>query len=110
MIFRPVDVSAREAEVAERIEKEKEKLSQQHAMSRTSSRAGSDRGVPRRGSVDPGSSQPSPTMSSQPTPPPRLGPNVRPAVSFAAAAKHDSVDKGDSGVEDITKKVAETNV
>ena len=107
-----MDVSAKEAEVAERIEREKEKLSQQHTMSRTSSRAGSDRGVPRRGSVDPGSSQPSPTMSSQPTPPPRrdLGPNVRPALSFAAAAKNDSVDKGDSGVEDITKKVAETSV
>lgn len=107
-----MDVSAREAEVAERIEKDKEKLIQQHTMSRTSSRAGSDRSAPRRGSVDPGSTQPSPTMSSQPTPSPRrdLGPNVRPTLSFAAAAKNDAGDKGDSGVEDITKKVAETKV
>ena len=106
-----MDVSAREAEVAERIEKDKEKLNQQHAMSRTSSRTGSDRGAPRRGSVDPGSAHPSPTMSSQPTPPQRrdLGPNVRPTLSFAAAAKNDSGDKGDSGVEDITKE-AETKV
>ena len=107
-----MDVSAREAEVAERIEKERQKQGQQHAMSRTSSRTGSDRGAPRRGSVDPGSSQPSPTMSSQPTPPQRrdLGPNVRPTLSFAAAAKNDSGDKGDSEVEDITKKVDETKM
>ena len=110
--FRPVDVSAREAEVSERIEKEKGKLSQQHSMSRTSSRTGSDRGTPRRGSVDPGSANPSPTTSSQPTPLPQrnLGPNVRSTLSFAAAAKNDSGDKSDSGVEDITKKVEETKV
>ena len=107
-----MDVSAKEAEVSERIEKEKGKLSQQHPMSRTSSRTGSDRGAPRRGSVDPGSANPSPTIGSQSTPlPPRnLGPNVRPALSFAAAAKSDGSEKGDSGAEDITKKVAETKV
>ena len=106
-----MDVSAKETEVSERIEKEKGKLSQQHSMSRTSSRTGSDRGAPRRGSVDPGSANPSPTISSQPTPPPRnLGPSVRPALSFAAAAKHDGSEKDDSGVEDITKKVTETKV
>lgn len=109
---RPVDVSAKEAEVSERMEKEKEKLNQQHSMSRTSSRAGSDRGGPRRGSVDPVSTHPGPSAGNQPTPPPRrdLGPNVRPALSFAAAAKNDSGDKGDSGVEDITRKVSETKV
>lgn len=108
--FRPVDVSSREAEVSERIEKEKGKLNQQQSMSRTSSRAGSDRGAPRRGSVDPGTANPSPT-NSQPTPPPprNLAPNVRPALSFAAAAKNDGSDKGDSGVEDTTKE-AETKV
>lgn len=107
-----MDVSAKEAEVSERMEKEKEKLNQQHSMSRTSSRAGSDRGGPRRGSVDPVSTHPGPSAGNQPTPPPRrdLGPNVRPALSFAAAAKNDSGDKGDSGVEDITRKVSETKV
>jgi len=62
--------------------------------------------------VDPGSANPSPTTSGQPTPPPQrnLGPNVRSTLSFAAAAKSDNGDKGDSGVEDITKKVAETKV
>lgn len=106
-----MDVTAKEAEVSERIEKEKEKRIQ-HPMSRTSSRTGSDRGAPRRGSIDPGSANPSPTISSQPTPLPsrNLGPNVRPALSFAAAAKNDGGEKGDSGVEDITKKVAETKV
>jgi hypothetical protein len=51
-------------------------------------------------------------MSSQPTPPPQrdLKPTVRPTLSFAAAAKNDSGDKGDSGVEDVTTKVAETKV
>ncbi|KAF9650182.1 RNA-binding domain-containing protein [Thelephora ganbajun] len=109
---KPVDVSAKEAEVSERIEKEKGKLSQQDSMSRTSSRTGSDRGIPRRGSVDPGSANPSPTTSNQPTPPPQrnLGPTVRPTRSFAAAAKNDGGDKGDSGVEDIARKVAETKV
>lgn len=109
---KPVDVSAKETEVSERIEKEKEKLNQQHSMSRTSSRTGSDRGVPRRGSVDPGSTQPSPTIGNQPTPPPQrdLRPNVRPALSFAAAAKNDGGDKGDSKVEDITKQVDEAKV
>lgn len=109
---KPVDVSAKEAEVSERLEKEKEKMNQQHSMSRTSSRTGSDRGVPRRGSVDPGSTHPSPTVNSQPTPPPQrdLRPNVRPALSFAAAAKNDGGDKGDSGVEDVTKTLAETKV
>ena len=62
--------------------------------------------------MDPGSANPSPTTSSQPTPPPprNLGPNVRSTLSFAAAAKNDSDDKGDSGVEDIAKKVAEAEV
>jgi len=61
--------------------------------------------------VDPGSANPSPTTSSQPTPLPRnLGPNVRSTLSFAAAAKSDGGEMGDSGVEDITKKVAETKV
>lgn len=104
-----MDVTAKEAEVSERIEKEKEKRTQHHPMSRTSSRTGSDRGAPRRGSVDPGSANPSPTVGSQPTPPPR-NPTVRGGLSFAAAAKNDGGEKGDSGVEDITKKVAETKV
>ena len=108
-----MDVSSKEAEVSERIEKEKGKLiSQQHSMSRTSSRTGSDRGAPRRGSVDPGSANPSPTTSSQPNNPLQrnLGPTVRSTLSFANAAKKDGSDKGDSGVEDITKKVAEAKV
>lgn len=107
-----MDVSAREAEVAERIEKDKEKIGQPHAMSRTSSRAGSDRGGPRRGSVDPGSAHPSPTTSNQPTLSSRrdLTPNVRPTLSFAAAAKHDGVDKADSDGEDVIKKAAEKKV
>lgn len=110
--FRPVDVSAKETEVSERIEKEKGKLSQQHSMSRTSSRTGSERGTPRRGSVDPGSANPSPTTGNMPALPlsRNLGPNVRSTLSFAAAAKNDNDDKGDSGVEDIAKKVVETDL
>jgi translation initiation factor 4B len=107
-----VDVSAREAEVSERLEKEKEKLNQQHSMSRTSSRTGSDRGAPRRGSVDPGPTNPSPTVGSRPAPSQQrsLAPNVRDTLSFAAAAKKDGGDKGDSGVGDVTDKLAETKV
>ena len=62
--------------------------------------------------MDPGSANPSPTTSSQPgTPLQRtLGPTVRSTLSFADAAKSDGSDKGDSGVEDITKGVAEAKV
>ena len=107
-----MDVSAKEAQVSERIEKEKEKLSQQNSMSRTSSRTGSDRGAPRRGSVDPGSANPSPTISSQPIPPVQRNSasTVRSTLSFAAATGGGSGEKDDSGVEDITKKVDETKV
>lgn len=79
---RPVDVSAKEKAVAERLDKErevtKERLAHQQPMSRTSSRAGSDRTgtpkIPQSNSVPP-----SPRATSAVA-------NIRPAFSFADAA------------------------
>ena len=79
---RPVDVSAKEKAVAERLDKErevtKERLAHQQPMSRTSSRAGSDRTgtpkIPQSNSVPP-----SPRATSAVA-------SIRPAFSFADAA------------------------
>ncbi|ETW82934.1 hypothetical protein HETIRDRAFT_238319, partial [Heterobasidion irregulare TC 32-1] len=79
---KPVDVSAKEKAVAERLDKErevtKERLAHQQPMSRTSSRAGSDRTgtpkIPQSNSVPP-----SPRATSAVA-------SIRPAFSFADAA------------------------
>ncbi|KAI0313177.1 hypothetical protein OF83DRAFT_1142553 [Amylostereum chailletii] len=74
---KPVDVTAKEKAVTERLEKEREATKDrlvQHPMSRNSSRAGSQRGQTR-----------SPPMASVP-PSPVAAANVRPTFSFAAAA------------------------
>ncbi|KAH9945487.1 uncharacterized protein BXZ73DRAFT_96476 [Epithele typhae] len=102
---RPVDVSAREAEVQQRIEKEREEVRdkfQQHApMSRTSSRQGSQRPTPPVS--HPASALQSPTSPAHGSP--KLAPaapaapvsNVRPSFSFASAA----AGKKDGSSEDV---------
>ncbi|KAL0954715.1 hypothetical protein HGRIS_003668 [Hohenbuehelia grisea] len=93
---RPVDVSSREREVAEKVEREREAAKERgtgHSMSRTNSHTGGERtafGMTR--------SSPSATAASQSSTSPRLAAkatppasNVRPAFSFAnAAAKKDA--------------------
>src|ERR1700683_5019371 len=83
---RPVDVSSREREVAERLDKDRETNKDRlasHPMSRTSSRTASLRTRP---------PPPAPSITSPPPPPnsPKLpspiSATVRPAVSFASAA------------------------
>ncbi|KAA1467401.1 hypothetical protein DENSPDRAFT_900762 [Dentipellis sp. KUC8613] len=78
---KPVDVTAKEKAVTERLEKDREATHERvvHNMSRTSSRTGSDRNTrtpPQSGSVPP-----SPRTANS-----HAAANVRPAFSFAAAA------------------------
>ncbi|KAK1218830.1 Eukaryotic translation initiation factor 4B [Marasmius sp. AFHP31] len=105
---RPVDVTSREKEVAERLDKDRERLS----MSRTSSRTGMERTTSRPGmertSSRPGTERPpivrntssntasSPTSTNPPaakTINPNLAANVRPAFSFANAAANKGEQK-----------------
>jgi len=76
---RPVDVSAREKEITERVEKGRDRLS----MSRTNSRSGSER-PPARPRTPPPPAAPvavSPRAATR-----TLAPNVRPTLSFANVA------------------------
>ena len=106
---RPVDVSAREAEVQQKIEKEREEVREKVAhttMSRTSSRQGSQRPTP------PASAMQSPTTP-QESHKALPSSNVRPAFSFASAAagkkdSSESVPKDD--VEAITEKIDEVEL
>ncbi|KII89606.1 hypothetical protein PLICRDRAFT_39716 [Plicaturopsis crispa FD-325 SS-3] len=95
---KPVDVSSREKEVSERIEKERESIRVPHPMSRTSSRAASERGH--------GRTPPTSTIGSTPGTPtsPKFTNQaaVRPSISFAdaAAAKTAEEEAQDSKVEE----------
>ncbi|KAI0366326.1 RNA-binding domain-containing protein [Pilatotrama ljubarskyi] len=98
---RPVDTTAREAEVQQKIEREREEVREKvahitHSMSRTSSRTGSQRPTP------PASTVHSPTTPHQE--PSKLPPaNVRPAFSFASAAAGKKEQEDAPGKDDVTK-------
>jgi len=86
---RPVDVSARDKEIAERVDKDRDRLS----MSRTNSRTGSE-----RPSVQPRTPPPStvPVASSPRTSSRIPAPNVRATLSFAnVAANKESVSESE---------------
>ncbi|KAH8981581.1 hypothetical protein EDB86DRAFT_2858288 [Lactarius hatsudake] len=102
---RPVDVTAREKVIAERLDKEREVTKDrvgQHSMSRSNSRQGAPRTPPFGRSGDT-SLPPSPRVSHDTS--------IRPAFSFAAAAggKKDEESKEDEGpkVNDITEQLGE---
>jgi len=81
----PVDVTNREKEVEERLERERGAVQEKLTMSRTSSRTGVERGGAARPQTPPvsGGAPPKP----QPTRPvASLAPSVRPTLSFASAA------------------------
>ncbi|OSC99945.1 RNA-binding domain-containing protein [Trametes coccinea BRFM310] len=89
---KPVDVTARENEVLQKIEREREEVREKIAhtpMSRTSSRTGSQRGAP-SATASAAQSPTAPTAQSPTTPQQeshKLPPaNVRPSFSFASAA------------------------
>ncbi|KAI0833730.1 hypothetical protein BC628DRAFT_1414466 [Trametes gibbosa] len=106
---KPVDVSAREAEAQQKIEKEREGVREKvahSAMSRTSSRTGTQRSTP------PASVVHSPTTPQQE--PHKLPPaTVRPAFSFASAAAGKKDAEGVSSTEEvstITEKIEEVEL
>ncbi|KAI0259873.1 hypothetical protein BC834DRAFT_903663 [Gloeopeniophorella convolvens] len=111
---KPVDVSAKEKAVAERLDKEREAAKEritQHPMSRSSSRQGTDRnGAPRTPPAGRGgdtSLPPSPRVAHAPPA------NVRPTFSFAAAAggkKDDEPKEEEPKVNDITEQLGEVTI
>ncbi|KAI0951577.1 hypothetical protein AcW1_008587 [Taiwanofungus camphoratus] len=116
---KPVDVSAKEMAVAERLEKERETRIA-HPMSRTSSRAASHRGERRGDHPAPRTTPPassvgvpnSPKLESNksPTSPTiSTNANVRPSFSFASAAagKKDAAAEstGENGIQEVTEKI-----
>ncbi|CCM04697.1 uncharacterized protein FIBRA_06883 [Fibroporia radiculosa] len=107
---KPVDVSAKESAVAERLEKDRETTKERvaHTMSRTSSRTASQRDQfgSRNTSSTPVGSPVSPTTDSQSGyKSPSAAANVRPSFSFANAAA--AAQKGSSGEDDDVDNVAE---
>jgi hypothetical protein len=113
---RPVDVSTREKEVAERLDKEREAAKDRLSMSRTNSRQASER-VPISNKTPPPTSatgsqttgSPKVTNSQLKAPSVILTPNVRPTLSFAnvAANKEETKDdKMETDMEKVTEKVA----
>jgi len=87
---RPVDVSSREKEVADRLERDREANIERITMSRTNSRTGTDRNSAHRPQTPPAPLQ-SKLSSSTQTSGPTLTPTVRASLSFAnVAAKKES--------------------
>lgn len=111
---RPVDVTSREKEVAERLEKDREANKERLTMSRTSSRTGTERpSLTSRTRTPPPTLSTSQTLSTAPkltTSSPRLSnptltPNVRPTLSFAsAAAKKEGLLERKAGDEEANTK------
>ncbi|KXN84556.1 putative RNA-binding protein sce3 [Leucoagaricus sp. SymC.cos] len=91
---KPVDVSAKEKEILERVDKDRERLS----MSRTNSRSGSER--PARPRTPPPSTAPGPATSSPRAPARTLAPNVRSTLSFAnVAANKERASASEAGIQ-----------
>jgi translation initiation factor 4B len=109
--FRPVDVTAREKVISERLDKEREATKErtgQHPMSRSNSRQGADRGNAPR---SPPFAQP--TDSLPPSPRSTQGPaaSVRPTFSFAAAAgKREESAEEERKVNDVTEQLGEVTI
>lgn len=86
----PVDVSSREKEVADRLERDREANLEKIAMSRSNSRTGTDRNLAPRSQTPPAPLHSKLPLSTQ-TLGPTLTPTVRPSLSFAnVAAKKES--------------------
>ncbi|KAK0469949.1 putative citrate synthase [Desarmillaria tabescens] len=113
---KPVDVSGREQEVIERLEKDREHNRERLTMSRTNSRTASERPTISRTGTPPAStpSSPQPSHAIPKTTAPSS--NVRPSFSFAhAAAKREkkgqeSDPPKDAEVETVTAQVAQVEV
>ncbi|KJA13445.1 hypothetical protein HYPSUDRAFT_174038 [Hypholoma sublateritium FD-334 SS-4] len=107
---RPVDVSSRDKEVAERIERERGATHEKLAMSRSSSRTGIERSVLARPQTPPVSA----SVSSKPLSfkgTPTLAPTVRPTLSFAnvAAKKEAASNKEEEEKEQTADEVEQVS-
>ncbi|KAJ7677329.1 hypothetical protein B0H17DRAFT_1079408 [Mycena rosella] len=114
---KPVDVTSREKEVAERVEKDRDVIKEKLTMSRTSSRTATERTVFNRTRTPPPGSAPqspkSPKLGPTAAPKtaaPSTAPTVRPTLSFAsAAAKKENVPEkraeGDGESKDTDAEV-----
>ncbi|KAF7327587.1 Translation initiation factor 4B [Mycena kentingensis (nom. inval.)] len=104
-VAKPVDVSNREKEVAERVERER------LTMSRTSSRTGTERTFNRTRTPPPQSPK-SPKLAPATATKPAQASTVRPSFSFAnAAAKKENVPEKkaeEAGDADVVEQVAES--
>ncbi|KAJ7039493.1 hypothetical protein C8F04DRAFT_1085469 [Mycena alexandri] len=98
---RPVDVTSKEKEVTERVEKDRDAIKEKLTMSRTNSRTATERTIFNRTRTPPPGSAPqspkSPKLGPSAAPAPKpaapsTAPTVRPTLSFAsAAAKKENV-------------------
>ncbi|KDR79063.1 hypothetical protein GALMADRAFT_244838 [Galerina marginata CBS 339.88] len=106
---RPVDVSSRDREVAERLGRERELTQEKLTMSRTNSRTGVERTLVSRPQTPPAPSINSQSKLSPAKPPgPSLVPTVRPSLSFAnVAAKKDSISRKGLETEQNSEVVVE---
>ena len=130
-LLRPVDVSAREAEITQRLEKGREEIKdrvQHHNMSRQSSQQARTRGPV--AASDDGKAPADATSPSVTTPPSPSSPRaahasisstVRPTFSFASAAaakrEQEALDRAgtatsgdDKAIEETAEKLAEVSV
>ncbi|KAK2463489.1 hypothetical protein APHAL10511_004575 [Amanita phalloides] len=96
---RPVDVSHRDKEVSERLEREREAVKERLSMSRTSSRGATERTA--QNVVK------SPQTASFGTP--ALSPNVRPSLSFANVAASKAKDHERQEIDE-TEKLTDINI
>ncbi|KAJ7086016.1 hypothetical protein B0H15DRAFT_844986 [Mycena belliarum] len=112
---KPVDVTPREKEVAERVEKDREMVKEKLTMSRTSSRTATERTAFNRARTPPPGSAPQSPKSPKlgPTAAPKVAstaPTVRPTLSFAsAAAKKENVPEK-SAEGDVEPKAVDADV
>jgi len=108
---KPVDVTAREKVIAERLDKEREVTKDrvgQHSMSRSSSRQGAPRTPPYGRSGD---------VSLPPSPRHDPAASIRPTFSFAAAAGggggkrvDESKEEEEPKVNDVTEQLGEVTI
>lgn len=112
-------MSSREKEVAERVERDREAVRERASMSRTSSRTGTERPPIHRPRTPPSTGPPPAQLSPRASAAAKaaLVPNVRPTLSFAAAAKRESAERGNSvdegqnsSVEQATDAIAEVTI
>jgi translation initiation factor 4B len=110
MASRPVDVTAREKVIAERLDKEREAAKErvgQHPMSRSNSRQGADRANTPRSPFTRGgdiSLPPSPRVTQPPA-------SLRSTLSLAASAgKRDEIEEDEPKVNDVTEQLGEVTI